>query len=151
MRTARFDQPIVSGAILVKHQIFAQDSYLESVSLLHLGDRGYRMPIAAKQFAHRSSGSHSSELCILFLSQHGFLALSQILGSRRSIAALRSKRSIRLRIVQRLERLERLNAQPEVNLRSAGMPATRADACRSGQFLRAWIVIENTMVKVGGP
>ena len=82
MRAVRFYKPVAPGAILVKHQIFSQDFYLEGVALLHLGDRRYRMPITAKQLPHRGSGSHSSQLLVLFLGQHGSLVLSLANSSR---------------------------------------------------------------------
>jgi len=75
MRTARFYQPIVSGAVLIEHQIFSQIFTWKVLRSFILGNRRYRMPITAKQLSHRRFQVHSSQL-LRFVSRFSMVFLA---------------------------------------------------------------------------
>ena len=69
----RLHQAEGAGAVLVEDEVLAEEAHLHRPLVVHLGDGGDGVPVAAHQLAGGCAGADSGVAVICFLRQHRFL------------------------------------------------------------------------------
>ena len=70
VRAVPLQQSVVSGKILVQHQVLAKQPHRLGWRVVQFGDSGNGLPIAAQQRAHRRARADLSQPPVAFLAQH---------------------------------------------------------------------------------